>query len=117
MSQYFTKLKITKNIDNGYFKILTNFIINNNFIMHNYEIYIQIVDIARGGCLSSMLADLFLYYYKCSYINNSLTLHRYINDIIIISTDNINSSIPDAYPSYLKLTENTLHNFRFKTYP
>ena len=57
-----------------------------------------------------MLADLFLCYYESNYVNNSLHLSRYIDDIIIISTDNLNCSIPVAYPSYLKLTENTLQN-------
>ena len=76
--------------------------------MHNSKIYIQVASIAQGGCSSSMLAGLFLYYYKSNYINISLHLYRYIDDII--STDNITCSIPVAHPSYLKLTENTLKN-------
>ena len=74
--------------------------------MHNSKVYVQVAGIAQGGCSSSMLAaDLFLYYYECNYINNSLHLYRYIEDIIIISTDNITFSIQVAYPSYLNLTE------------
>ena len=37
-------------------------------------------------------------------------MYRYIDDIIIISTDNLTWSIPVVYPCYLKLTENTLQN-------
>ena len=33
-----------------------------------------------------------------------------IDGIILISTDNLTCSIPVAYPSYLKLNENTLQN-------
>ena len=57
-----------------------------------------------------MLADLFLYYYENNYINNSLHLYRYIDDIILTSTEDLACSIPVTYPSYLKLTENTLQN-------
>ena len=56
----------------------------------------------------SLCMYIYLYYYKNKYINNSLHLYRYIDDIIVISTDNISCSIPVKYPSYLKLTENTL---------
>ena len=76
--------------------------------MHNSKIYLQVTGIAQNECSSSMLADLFLYYYECSYIYNSLHLYRYINDIILISTDNITCSFSVAYPSYLKLTESIL---------
>ena len=37
-------------------------------------------------------------------------IYTYIYDIIIILIDNINCSIPVAYSSYLKLTENILQN-------
>ena len=56
--KHFTNLELTKNIDIGYFKSLTNFIINNNFIMHNSKIYLKVAGIAQGGCSSSMLTDL-----------------------------------------------------------
>ena len=73
--KHFNNLELTKNIDIGYFKTLINFIINNNFIMHNSKIYVQVAGIAQGGCLSSMLADLFRCYYECNFINNSLNLY------------------------------------------
>ena len=74
------------------------------------KIYVQVAGIAQSGCSSSMLADLFLCCYGCNYINNSLHLYRYFDDIIVISTDNITCTVPVTYPSYLKLTENTLQN-------
>ena len=40
--KHFTNLEFSKNIDIGYFKKLINFIINNNFIMHYFKIYLQI---------------------------------------------------------------------------
>ena len=40
--KYFTKLKLTKCIDIIYFKTLKNFIICNNFIIHNSKIYLQV---------------------------------------------------------------------------
>ena len=52
-------LKLTKDIDIGYFKTLTNFIINNNFTLHNSTIYVQVAGIAQGEC-SSTLVNLFL---------------------------------------------------------
>ena len=78
--------------------------------MHNSEIYLQLVSIAQGWCLSSMLADIYLYYYECSYIHNSLHLCRHIDNVILIPNDNVTLSIPVAHPSYLKLTENTFEN-------
>ena len=57
-----------------------------------------------------MLADLFLYYYVNSYINNSLHLCRCIDDIILISTDHVTCSAPIAHSSNLQVTENTLQN-------
>ena len=60
--KHLTNLELTKNIDIGYFKTLSNFTINNNFIMHNSKINAQVAGIAQGGCSSTILADLFLYY-------------------------------------------------------
>ena len=79
------------------------------FIMNNSETYLQITDIAQGRYFSSTLADLFLSYYECCNINNSLHSCRHI-DIIFISTDNITFSVLVALPSYLKITKNTPQN-------
>ena len=73
---------IPNNIDYDYFHILINFIMSNNFIMHNSKISLQTSGIAQGVCSSSMLADLFLYHYEYEYKNN-LQLHRYIDDITL----------------------------------
>ena len=86
---YFTKLKLAKNTDIVYFKAITNFTINNNFIMLNSKIYLQATSTVQGEYSSSMIAYLFLNYYECCYIYNSLHLHRHIVDIILISTDNV----------------------------
>ena len=57
--------------------------------MHNSKIYVQVVGIAQGGCLSSMLADLFLYYYEGSYTNNSFmiteVIFRLMLNLLLIS--------------------------------
>ena len=78
--------------------------------MHDSKIYLQEAGIAQGECSSSMLADLFLYCYEYCYINNSLHLHRYSDDIILIWTNNVTCSTPVTNISYLKLTENSLQN-------
>ena len=66
-------------------KLLQIFI--NNFTMHISKLYLEVASIAQGSYSSSTL-DLFLYYYECSYINNSLHLHRHIDDINLNSIDN-----------------------------
>ena len=38
--KHFTNLELTKNIDIGYFKTVTKFIINNKFIMYSSKIYV-----------------------------------------------------------------------------
>ena len=108
---YFTQLQLPNNISIDYFRTLTNFIINNNYIMQNSLIYHQESGIAQGGCSSSMLADLFLYYYEKTFTNNNnLHFFRYIDDIIIFSTDYTQCELPVTYPSYLSLTKNILTN-------
>ena len=57
-----------------------------------------------------MVADLFLYHYECNYKNNSLLLHRYIDDIVLNSIDNANFSLPVIHSAYLALTFNNLNN-------
>ena len=52
--------------------------------------------LAQGGCSSSMLADLFLYYYECNYKNNNLQLHKYIDDIITYLEEHPLCAIPDV---------------------
>ena len=68
--KYFTNLNLQKTL--VILKLTTYFIINNNFTMHNPKIYLHVAGVAQDGCLSSMLANLFLYYYGCSYIKKSL---------------------------------------------
>ena len=63
-----------------------------------------------GGCSSSMLVDLFLYHYGCNYKNKNLLLYRYINNVILISTDNAYCLLPVEYPAHLTLTCNNLNN-------
>ena len=46
--KYFTNLKLTKSIDIGHFKTITNFIIKNNLVNAS-KIYIQLTGIAQGG--------------------------------------------------------------------
>ena len=77
--------------------------------MHNSKVYLQTSDIAQGGCSSSMLVDLFLYHYECKYENNNLQLYRYI-DIILISIDNGNCSLPVKCSTYLTLICSNLYN-------
>ena len=64
--------------------------------MYNSKIYLQISGIAQGGCSFSMLVDLFLYHYEGKCKNNYATikLYRYVDDIILISSNNANCSLP-----------------------
>ena len=58
-----------------------------------------------------MLADLFLYHYEKKFTNNNnINLYRYIDDIIILSANHYNCSLPVIYPSYLTLTKNIITN-------
>ena len=68
---YYTRLQLPDNINEDYFKTLTNLIINNNYLMHKSQIYHQESGIAQGGCSSRILADLFLYQYKKILTNNN----------------------------------------------
>ena len=100
--KYFANLKLTKTIEDGYFKTLKIIINYKVCIVHNSKIYFQMTDIAQGGGSSSMLGNIFLYYYECNYINNYLHLYRYIDYIILDSTDNITCSVPATYSSSFK---------------
>ena len=68
--------------------------------MHNSKIYHHESGIAQGGYSSSMLADLFLYQFEKTFTNNNnLRSFRYIDDIIIFSTNHTKCVLPVSYPS------------------
>lgn len=105
--EYFLKHKIP--IDEAYFKRLLNFILNNNFIVYDKTIYSQISGIPQGGCASSMLANLYLFYYERHYQHDDIIFLRYIDDIILISKKaEIFRNPLNFYPSNLELIENVL---------
>ena len=98
-------MKLPNNIDYYYSQILRN----SKIKLCMTKIYFQTSGIAQGGCFSSMLADLFLYYYEYNHKNNNLQLYKYIDDILI-SIHNVNCLLPVKYPTNSTLTCNNLIN-------
>ena len=94
-------MKLPNNVDFVYIQTLINFIIYNNYAVHDCKICLQTSGIPQGGYYSSMLVNLFLYHFEWNCINDNLQLYRYIGDIILISFDNANCSFPVKYPAYL----------------
>jgi len=97
-------------ITHDYLTTLTNYVIKNNYIKYNDNIYLQIMGIPQGGKNSSILADLFLSYFESnqSYNNNNY-IFRYIDDILIVNLcDGL--SFPIKYPVELELLKSNKNN-------
>lgn len=108
---YQNQLTLPDKVDANYFKTLTNFIIFKNYLLQNDTIYLQKVGIPQGGCTSSILADLYLYHYESNFMNNDILLYRYIDDIILLYTNDCKIyDLPVKYPRNLELTKNLLSN-------
>jgi len=98
-----------------YLKTLTNYLIKNNYILYQDNFYIQLQGIPQGGKNSSILADLYLFYYETKHnYNQYYTIFRYIDDILIVNL-NDNNTFPIKYPNMLELvkgnSDNKIANF------
>lgn len=108
-NQHKNSLSLKENITTDFFKKLTNFILYNNFIVYNTTIFKQKIGIPQGGCASSILADLYLYYYEQHFYSNSFIIYRYIDDVIIFDISGTPfTKFPISYPKNLELIKN--HN-------
>ena len=75
-----------------------------NYILFKNIIYQQCIGIPQGRKTSSMLANLYLYYYECTTTCNNFIFYRYINDIVVFYLNNNTS---------LDLTVNFSDNLNF----
>ena len=96
---YYTQMQFANNINADYFKTLTNFMTNNNYIIHSSkkeDVY---------------PADLFLCHCEKNFtITTNNHLYKYIDNIIIFSANHIKCLFPVKYPSYFNLSKNILTN-------
>ena len=72
--------------------------------MHTFKFYHQQSGIAQIKCSSRMMADLYLYYHEKIFTNNNnnnIHLYRYVDNIILISTNSFNCLFPVNYPANL----------------
>ena len=86
----------------NYFKTLTNFMLNNNYVMHNSKTQHQESRVAQGEYSSSMMTDLCLYYYEKYFKSYNIHLYRHVDDAILISTNSSNCLFLVNYSYYLK---------------
>jgi len=96
----------TLNINLSHFKSLLKFVTYNCYLFQNRIFYIQTKGVPQGSASSSILANLYLFYYEKNYNkNNDYMLFRYIDDVIIFSKNNID--IPSFYPINLELIKSS----------
>ena len=95
------------NIDSNSFIKLIDFIIHNNYIQYNEDIFHQINGIAMGTNVAVSLANLYLYILIDKFLllqPNVLCYSRYIDDIFFIYTGSLDN---------LKILFNTANNLHF----
>lgn len=61
---------------------------NHNYITFNDTIYQQYADLSQDGKASSILADLYLYYYERYTSTVDYILNRYVDNIIVFYMNN-----------------------------
>lgn len=90
----FDQLYIEFDIDTKSIIHLINFIVHNNYIEYNNEIYQQINGIAMGTNAAVSLANLYLYVLVDKFLlkqPNIISFNRYIDDIFFIYTDSLSN--------------------------
>jgi len=93
-------------INLSHFKSLLKFVTFSCYLFQNSTFYVQTVGVPQGSASSSILANLYLFYYEHNYNkDNDYLLYRYIDDVIIFTYTNIDT--PSFYPKNLELLKSS----------
>lgn len=105
LEKLFDMYELYRSTDVVKFKALKDIVLNENYIVFKGQIYRQVLGIAQGAPCSNFLANIYLYYYEKSYKNDTVTIFRYIDDIIVFNFHDRTEYVLNFYPDYLVLKQ------------
>lgn len=109
MVQLFKEYKdiVALNVNINFFKKLLNMVLFNNYIKHGNHIFHKATGIPQGNSASTLLSNLYLFYYERNYEFENYLVRRFVDDIITFKTSlYANKFDPYFYPKELKLISN-----------
>ena len=113
------QLNTLTKFDSSTFNNLLQFVLFHNYLVHGNAVYLQTIGVPQGSTSSSMLANIYLYFYerKSTQITHHISIFRYIDDVLLcFHAPPVSLPTLNIYPSNLELIPNEAHPSNFVNY-